>query len=244
VSVPVWAAELAGAFWREAGVGEPFPRCLLGPITRALPVGVIDQAGLCLRAIRDRLARGGIIDACDAVDRPLRACLVARWGFGLIFIDAADAEDERRFSLAHELAHFLRDYWRPRRLAVDRLGGGVLEVLDGRRPASAEERLTALLTRVPVGCHWHLMHRDDTGQASPAVRAAERDADRLAYELLAPATDVLTRAGDRGRPTRLAVVGVLEVVFGLPAAQARDYGAILIPEAPADPLLRRLGFRL
>ncbi len=244
MSVPVWAAELAGIFWHDAGIGEPFPRRLRGPITRALPVGIMGHAGLSLRAVGDRLACYGVRCPGDAADRPLRACLAARRGFGLIVIDTADAEDEQRFSLAHELAHFLRDYWQPRHLAVNRLGGDVLEVLDGLRPASAEERLTALLTRVPVGCHWHLMHRDDTGRAAPAVRAAERDADRLAYELLAPAADVWTRAaGAGGRLTLPAVVQALRTVFGLPPAQARDYGAILVPEAPADSLLRRLGFR-
>src|SRR5262245_48996605 len=48
VRVPVWVAELAGAFWKEVGVAEPFPRNLRGPITHALPLAVVYLSGLCL----------------------------------------------------------------------------------------------------------------------------------------------------------------------------------------------------
>jgi Zn-dependent peptidase ImmA (M78 family) len=39
---------------------------------------------------------------------------MARAGHGFISLDGSDADDERRFSLAHELAHFLLDYQDPR----------------------------------------------------------------------------------------------------------------------------------
>jgi hypothetical protein len=242
--VPVWVAELAGAFWKEVGVAEPFPRNLRGPITYALPLAVVYLSGLRLTAVRDWLARTGVACPCEVADRPLRACLVASWGCGFVFIDGADREDEQRFSLAHELAHYLRDYWQPRQLAVARLGASVIEVFDGLRPASAEERLSALVARVPIGFHWHLMRRDDDGQfPTPAIAAAERDADRLAYELLAPAAMVHAPAGAaKGAAARTALVLELEAVYGLPPAQARDYSALLMTAPPPmDPLLRQLG---
>jgi hypothetical protein len=240
VSVPVWAAELAGGFWKEAGEVEAFPRHLRRPIARAVPLTVVYLPGLRLAAVQSWLARNRIAWTCPEADRPLRAFLLAGWGDGLVFIDGADPEDEQRFSLAHELAHFLRDYRQPRRLAVDRLGEGVLDVFDGLRAPTPEERLHALLARLPVGCHWHLMRRDERGRyATPAIAAAERDADRLAYELLAPAAAVLTQAGGLSRPT---LVRVLRTTFGLPLAQAEDYSALLSAAGPpADPLLRRLG---
>jgi hypothetical protein len=238
VSVPLWAAELAAAFWVEVGAPEPFPRGLSRPIARALPLAVVLLPQLRLAAVRAWLERCAIACPCAAVDRPLRACLVARGGAGLIFLDGADPADERRFSLAHELTHFLRDYWRLRRRACARLGDRVAEVLDGRRPPTPEERLSALLTEVPLRACVHLMERDVAGRfATPVVAAAEDAADRLAYELLAPAASVLAEwVGERA-----ALVPCLQQVYGLPLAQALAYREILLPSAPQpDPLLHRL----
>src|SRR5205085_3975397 len=116
---------------------------------------------------------------CGGPDRPLRGCLLACDGAGFIFLDAADPPAERTFSLAHELAHFLRDYWRPRQRAFAALGGSVREVFDGGRAPRREERLHALLRGVSLGPHVHLMARDG-GTPPPEVAAAESDADRLA----------------------------------------------------------------
>ena len=76
---------------------------------------------LRLFGVLEWLRRQGIEFPLTEADRPLRACLVCRRGAGFVFLDGGDDEAEQRFSLAHELAHFLRDYWRPRLLAADRL---------------------------------------------------------------------------------------------------------------------------
>ncbi len=240
--VPVWAAELARAFWEMAGAAEPFPRELRRPAVRALPVDIVLLSALRLDDVRAWLRHNGVAYTCGGADRRLRACLVARGGWGHVFLDGEDPADEQRFSLAHELAHFLRDYWQPRRLARARLGERAVEVLDGERPPTARERLGAALARVPLGFHAHLLDRDGAGRfATEAIAIAESEADRLAYELLAPAESVLATVGgaaaDRG-----AVAGLLREVYGLPEAQALEYGGLLLPPAlPADPLLRRLG---
>jgi hypothetical protein len=160
-----------------------------------------------------------------------------------VFLDGADPEDEQRLSLAHELAHFLRHYWHPRREACRQLGEQVVEVLDGRRLPTLEERMHALIARVPIGFHWHLMQCDGRGHfASEEVVAAEREADRLAYELLAPAEEVFKRAGDvQGDSGRAVLSELLRKDFGLPTAHAERYSRILRPPIPADPFLQRLG---
>ena len=97
-------------------------------------------------------------------------------------------------------------------------------------PVSAP--ISALLARVPVGFHAHLMARDGAGRiASERIAAAERDADRLAYELLAPAESVLAAAD------RTSAACVLQEVYGLPPAQALDYSDLLFrAPPPPDPL--------
>ncbi|HET8628273.1 MAG TPA: ImmA/IrrE family metallo-endopeptidase [Thermomicrobiales bacterium] len=244
MTLPLWVADAADAFWRAAGEVEPFPRDLRRAIAFALPLGVVSLPRLRLRGVDDWLRGEGIDCRLAPADRALRACLVARRGQGLIFLDGTDPPDEQRFSLAHELAHFVRDYWLPRRQAGDRLGPAVLEVLDGARPPRPEERVQAVLARVELGYHVHLLDRAPDGAPGPAVASAERAADLLACALLAPAADALRDLPALPAPARReAVARRLAAEFGLPAAPAARYAATLVPPpAGGDDLLRRLGF--
>src|SRR5207237_873153 len=123
----LWVRELADAFWAEAGRAEPFPRDLRGPIAWAvLRLAVVERPALCVGGVLDWLRRSGVVCPLREPDRRLRGCLVASRGYGFAFLDADDGPHERRFTLAHELAHFLRDYLQPRRRAAARLGPQVL----------------------------------------------------------------------------------------------------------------------
>jgi IrrE N-terminal-like domain len=242
MNVPQWATELVRAFWAEAGTAEPFPRALRRAVTRALPVSIVLLPRLRLSGVRGWLRENSVACVCEEIDRPLRACLAASRGYGLIFLDGTDSEDEQRFSLAHEAAHFLRHYWHPRRRACQHLGEQVAEVLDGERAPTEQERLHALLKTVPLGFHLHLMRRGKRCEViNAAVARAEEEADLLAYELLAPSAEVLARTGtiqdDAGR---VRLTAVLQSDFGLPRQQAADYGRLLLPPVWEDPLLRRL----
>jgi Zn-dependent peptidase ImmA (M78 family) len=235
VTVPLWAAELAADFWALAGAPGPFPRDLAGPIADALDLTVTPLPALRLSSALAWLAERGLVVSACLADRRLRGLLVAARGVGFIFLDAEDDEAERRFSLAHELAHFLRDYRRPRRAAVRRLGAAALEVLDGARPPRPDERLHALLGGVRIGCHAHLLARTEDGPVG-AEAVAEDTADRLAWELLAPADAVLAEAG----ADRAALERLLAERYGLPPREAERYAAELLPRPPVVPLVERL----
>jgi len=244
MSTPLWVGETAETFWAVAGEPEPFPRNLRIPIANSLPLAVVSMPALHLAGVDVWMRKQGVVCGIGVDDRRLRACLVARCGQGIIFLDGSDPEDEQRFSLAHELAHFLRGYLTPRRLASERLGESVLEVLDGDRPPLHEERLHALLARVQIGFHVHLMDRSPDGNiVSDAIEEAERGADRLALELLAPSAEVLGQA--RQYPPerrREMLVRSLVEVYGLPATLAAYYALILAPKPEkGGSLIRRIG---
>lgn len=242
MSPPLWVAEAAEAFWIAAGEPEPFPRNLRRAIARSLPVTMVLLPRLSVSAAEAWLRQQGARFDVDVGDRPLRACLICRFGHGLIFTDGADTDDEQRYSLAHELAHFLVDYLAPRRAAVARRGEAILDVLDGVRPAGTDERIIGVLVDVPVRPHIHLMERfDDLGRLEE-IHRAESAADALANELLAP-WDIVSRnvrdlaiTGDQATISRLLVER-----FGLPAIPAQRYAAMLSPgPAPTTALLRHL----
>ena len=219
---PVWVVELAGRFWAAAGEPPPFPRDLERAITDAVPLSVVDRQPLTLHAVSAYLRGLGLPVAVAEPDRPLRAALYCWKGSGVLFLDAADPPDERRFSLAHELAHYLRDYDKLRRRVAKALGRDGLAVLDGRR-VTTDERVRAALRGLTLVPHVHLMSRDPHGQPHGDARDAEGAADRLAFELLAPA-ELLRTASDA-----TAVAERLVAEFGLPPLAARQYASIVWP---------------
>jgi hypothetical protein len=213
----------AEAFWTAAGSPPPFPRDLSLVLPLALPLGVVVLPALALARVEGWLARRGVPYRFPCQDRRLRGCLLAHAGSGLVFVDGADGADQRRFTLAHEVAHFLLDYLRPRRDAVATLGDGILDVLDGRRAPTWAERADAVLGACPVGVYVHLLGRD--GGRDPRAAAIEERADRLACELLAPAEDVGRRcaSADEDGLTRS-----LRDDFGLPDPHASEYADRLL----------------
>lgn len=231
MNLPLWVSEAADAFWTLACAEEPFPRALRHPIADALQLSIVQLPRLRLRATGAWLRSRGIVCDLDVGDHPLQAALVARYGQGFLFVDGGDPDDEQRISVAHELAHFLRHYLQLRQRVKQQLGVPALAVLDGERPPSRSERIHALLANVPFGYYVHLMQRGSNGQiVDGSVAQAEREADRLAYELLAPAAvieDAVTQIPANVR--REATAEILRERYGFPERSAADYAAILIP---------------
>src|SRR5262245_11278535 len=233
--MPLWVLELAEWFWRQVGEEEPFPRTLRPALdSGAFDVTVKELSRLTVHKVENHLAFVGIHSRSGEPDRPLRACVAARGGAAWIFLDRDDPPDEKVASTAHEMAHFLRHCLQPRRRAVEALGQGILAVLDGRREPTPAERWSAVLRGLSFAVHVHYLRRDVAH-----VRAAEEEADLLAWQLLAPEQEVRERAG--GEVDRERLRSLLMAVFGLPATVADDYAARLCPDDDGSPFVKQLG---
>jgi hypothetical protein len=223
-------------FWAAAGGEEPYPRTLELALGYALPVTLVRMAGLHTAAARSWLrARARDLPGSEP-SRPLHGCLIAHRGNGIIFIDASDSADEQRFSVAHEVAHFLVDYMLPRRRALALLGEGFVDVLDGKRNPTTAERLASLFQGLSTRPHVNLMLRSVEGSDALSIWQVEDRADRVALALLAPPEEVLALAQGEVLTEWLRIAERLLIDdFGLPPMPARRYAAALFQlQQPGD----------
>lgn len=225
----------AQQFWALAGgTGVP-PYSIKTAITLALPLEVYPVPALRVRHVLAWARRVKIAHHIRGRDRRLHGCLLAGRGKGTVFVDASDADDEQRFTLAHELAHFLLDYQLPRQRALGILGTSIRPVLDGERAPTLEERVHAVMSNVPLGTMSHVLERPESGLPTNVVIDIENRADRLALELLAPAQSLHALMRQTEAPTKfdtrlVFLTQTLNRQYGLPGTAAALYARYVLTQ--------------
>jgi hypothetical protein len=221
---PKWLDDVVETFWNQSQPVGDYPRDLDLPILLNLPLGIIEIADLSVEHLNEWLGHFDIETLHGVQDRPLRGCVIAFSGAGLIMVDAADSPSERRETLAHEAGHFIKDYLFQRR-HIEGSAPELLDVIDGLRTATESDRLQAVLARVQLGMHVTLMERTSGGGfVSDESDLSEEDAARVAWEILAPANEVKTAM----KAARSAdIKAVLHSQFGLSQMVANEYGNYL-----------------
>ena len=237
IATPFLIMNTAQEFWTLAGEvsNPPLPRNMQTAIILALPLELYPVATLRVGHVLDWMRRVQLTQTIRGRNRRLRGCLLADRGKGTIFFDADDSDAEQRFTLAHELAHYLLDYLHPRERALSALGTSILPVLNGERAPTVEERLHAILSAVPLGVMSYIMERPDDGLPTTSVIDIEDRADRLALELLAPAEALSTlmksTAAPNGFETRLVFLTRLLVQsYGLPEEIGSTYARYILTQ--------------
>lgn len=219
--MPPWLREAVTA----SGLPLPdvFPHDLTSDAPLRLRVRLVGLRDLTSEKVRQWLAQRG--RNVEVGYRQMHGCMVAWEGKGLVFFDPTDPQEEQRFTVAHELGHFVLDHLQPRMRALAYFGESIQDVLDEKRSPSKEERLTAVLEGVPIGVQIHLMDRGPSGAIGTGIVArSEQRADRLALEWLAPSK--LARQVLRDGPQETQVQR-LRQHFGLPTEMAEAYARIL-----------------
>jgi hypothetical protein len=221
---------IAADFWAGTDFGEIFPRNIEQALALKLPVTVVKLSVVTVRTIGHWLRKHHRCPASPSYRRDLMGCLYADGGQGLIFVCGADTPEEQRFTIAHDAAHFLVDYWLPRLRVLAALGPSVAGVLDGRRRPQSKERAAAILEGVRLGPHWHLLPRRCVNPEEDArIGPVEDRADELGLELVAPRQRVrqlLNGIPDRRQFDAAAICNELGVIFGLPPYVFTEIAAV------------------
>jgi hypothetical protein len=182
---------IADGLWASAGGRNQFgdPPDIECAMTNALPLAIHRSRDLSTGDVNRLLVNLGCEPLPAEVDRPLRGCVVADVGVGLVIVDSTDSEEEQRLTIAHETAHFVLHYLRPREQAIAALGPKIVPVLDRTRSATRAELFSAALRDVPITPFRHALARASKPMAG-RVLMMEMEADELALEILV-ARDVL-----------------------------------------------------
>ncbi len=185
-------AEIADAvdeFWNNELPTE-FPCDIVEAVSYNLDVSLEFIPDLTVGKVSDWMRQHNIQTGPSISDRRLYGCLVAIQGIGFILMDENASLEEQRFTAAHEVGHYLFDYFYPRQEALTRLGAGMLETLNGQRPASLQERQEAILAGLKLDMFFSLMERSSEGAASFETHCSETRADDFALELIAPGSEI------------------------------------------------------
>jgi hypothetical protein len=242
-----WLQKHSEDFWQTLGCELPYPRTLMPTISRSFPLSIVQLPQLSIAQVETWLLRQHIPFSFLCQDRSLWGCIVAARGYGLIFIDSLDEANEQRYTLAHEISHFLLDYLYPRRRALDLFGETIRPVLDGERPPTQTERVHAILSNTTLTIYLDFMPRSPQRTLDQGyILRAEDKADRLALEILAPFEHVLSSLATHQSittfPERLSVLmHLLTSTYGLPSTVAQQYSSVLLPPPRQGSTARWLG---
>ena len=175
--------QVVQALYQEVDVAPPcerYPIAPLGPVLERLPLRCLEVAPLSGQVAEKMLRQRGVqlepnaLKGCDS--EPLAGFLFAGGALGFVFVLKTDPVTRRRFSIAHELGHYLL-HFRPRLLAPTEEMDPLLGMTDAFRTTEAEDA-------------------EAVGEEARMQQflQVEREANHFAAELLMPEEVVTTLA--------------------------------------------------
>lgn len=240
---------IAQEFWQQTGGDNNPPFDIGRAISLLLPVTIITLPDLSIQKVESWLNENKVNFSANVCDRKLHGFILVVSGMGFIFINGTDMESERRFTLAHEVSHFILDYLFPRNKAMSKMGDNIASVLDGEREATIQEKVNGLLKGVNMKTYTHLVEKTGDGAFTDyTILKAENNADSLALELLAPSKEVIRKIKHSITKPRFhdfVSVGnnILTDIYGLPRTIAQNYAQQLgyfVTKGPS--LMHKIGF--
>lgn len=222
--------QVAEDFWKPLLPYRAFPVDIERAIAFSnLPLHIDLIPGLEIDHVNQWIQTNRFPARIDKQNCALHGFLLARGGHGIIFVNGTDNQEERRFTIAHELAHFLLDYHLPRIHYLKLYGDSILEILDGKRLPTIQERLTFVISELPSPFFTHALDNSGiTAYERNKVWSTEWRTDTLAFEILAPFHVVISRLKKQKLEKRFDPIfrqasSLLATDFGLPSTLAGSY---------------------
>lgn len=179
-----------------------------------------------------------ILSTMRTLDLPVNRSLVGHYsslagfmyacnGTGMIFIEENDSEERRRFTLAHELGHFINDYYRPIYLKYE--NSNTIPLFQKDEAAQTHQVVSARCTKKDVfgeeeleiaGGQARGIHRSAELHREQREKFKEIKANLFAAELLMPMEDCKRIEHECDGATKDELVAELVKRFGVSRSAA------------------------
>ena len=117
-----WPRYWSDWFWKRAGGRSGFPADISYAATCALDVYVDEVANLTPVSAAAYVGREGPWLLDRAEERSLHGCVIVSRSGGAILVEKSDDEAEKRFTIAHEVSHYILEVKRHHERASARMG--------------------------------------------------------------------------------------------------------------------------
>lgn len=179
--------KISSQFWRTSGLKLVCPRPIEDAVIRNFPISIVKLKSITYESLNGWLANRNLAGVLPHFNGSLLGGIFAFKGDALLFVDASLPSYEMRYTIAHEVGHFMFDYYYKRQKAKSTVGEKAEEILDGTRRATLGERVDALFLGVDLRPYYHLLAEENCISITRGqIETAEDNADYLADELIAP----------------------------------------------------------
>ncbi len=221
---------------------------IVSAVDASLIIDLVMIKELSLQKIETWLAERTISIEFDVNDRGLHGALMIKTGSVFMFVEDSQNEIQQRFTVAHEVSHFLLDYHVPKEKAILALGKEIEDVLNGNLAASNPQLALSVIKGITIDPYTFLIENNGNGSfLSWSNFNSENEADYLALELLAPRAKVInetvssTKRLTYSQFTRKSQE-ILIGKYGIPSEVARQYASELAYSVTNGPsFLDKLG---
>jgi Zn-dependent peptidase ImmA (M78 family) len=242
---------IAKEFWNLAGRVDKWPCDIERAVTLLTPLNIITLSELNFHRITEWFNSRNISFEIEYTERILHGFISVHKNFGFIFLNGSDTENERRYTVAHEVSHYLVDYRIPRNKAIDTYGEKIIEVLDGYREPTIDERVQSVLGAISIKPYTHVLEVSAGGRFERYGNwLIEKDADALALELLAPYKIVQKDFSKHIKKdlefeeSKRILVKILRDKYDLPESISAEYASIIAAGfINSKTIIDRLGLR-
>jgi Zn-dependent peptidase ImmA (M78 family) len=240
---------IAREFWSTVDQKHRETYDIVSAVNDTLTINLILIKNLSIKKMEDWLISIGKYENFGIDDRSLHGFLMIKNGNICMFVEESEDQSQQRFTVAHEVSHYLLDYQLPKERAILALGKEIEDVLNGNLPPTDTQLALSVIKGVNISPYTFMIEKNGNGSFfNWSNFNSENEADYLAMELLAPRARIVneTFSSIKRRSYSQFIRKSEEILishYKIPPDIARHYASELAYSVTNGPsFLDKLGF--